>query len=106
MTSITPNKPLSFNYGEIGLDLINKLERDISLEIFSKLQPTVLGKSSRVCKQWRKLAMDESLQNPAIAFGQKQWAELGIYVEEPSLPKDIKSILKSPCLFSKEGKKG
>jgi F-box associated protein len=82
------------------LDPINKLPKELIWENFSKLQPSDLVTCCLVSKKWQVLAEDKILQNPAIAFGQKQWAEcFGIYVEEPSLPRNIDEILKSPCPF-------
>jgi len=61
------------------------------------------GKPIEVIKQAPVLPQEKSPQIPAIAFGKKEWAELGLEVEDIPLPKDIDAILKSPCPFSKNG---
>ncbi len=42
-------------------------------------------------------------QVPAIAFGKKQWAELGLEVKDYPLPENIDEILKKPCPYSNNG---
>ncbi len=63
------------------------------------------GKPVELIKPEPVLAPDKNLQIPAIAFGKKQWAELGLDVEDLPLPANIDEILKSPCPYSKDGKK-
>ena len=110
----TDNKTLSLNdqfSNDRTINPLDVLPEEISLEIFSKLQPTDLGRCGLVSKQWEVLANDESLwkamEKPANAFGAKQWAEhfFGIIVDEPPLPLNIHKILKSQCPFSEKGKK-
>lgn len=61
------------------------------------------GKPIEVIKPEAVVHQDKNPQIPAIAFGKKQWAELGLEVEDIPLPEDIDAILKSPCPFSKNG---
>ena len=56
-------------------------------------------------KQEPVLPQDKNRQIPAIAFGKKEWAELGLEVEDIPLPEDVDAILKSPCPFSKKGER-
>ena len=64
---------------------------------------TGAGKPIEVIKQEPVLPQDKNPQIPAIAFGKKEWEELGLEVEDIPLPEDIEAILKSPCPFSKNG---
>lgn len=89
---------------------LNVLPLEISLKIFSKLQPIHLGRCSLVNKQWQALANYESLWKamgiPANAFGPRQWEKyFGLIVDAPPLPLNIHKILKSQCPFWKKGKR-
>lgn len=99
-------RQLSINQFSVRLDPIKQLPVEISLKILSKLLSADRAKVSLASKSWLQLALDKSLQNPAMAFGAKQWYEyFGVKVMEPPLPNNIDEILKSQCPFSDDGKK-
>jgi len=93
---------------EIKLDPIEQLPHDMILEIFSHLNDTDRAKCSQASKKWYYLANHPNLLKvipPAIAFGKEKWKiYFGDIGKEPSLPANIRDILKSPCPIWK-GKK-
>lgn len=89
-----------------GKDPIDVLPVEMSLKIFSELQPADLKRCALVCKKWQPIAQDKNLWIHANAFGAKKWKEyFGIEVDSPLLPSNIYQILKRQCPFSEKGKK-